>query len=90
MYHYGECLDISTVEFQLRKVLPCYEKRIFIPVDHHVNGKEQFDKFVSKNDLRCQLPLEGIELLDTITTSDQYPWEVIENELYNIYQIVEV
>jgi hypothetical protein len=83
-------LDLALVEFNLKKTLPFYEKKVYIPVDYHVHGKDAFEKFVKKHNLGAgEIPLlYGLE--DVITTSEYCTEDAMIAEIYNIFKIVEV
>lgn len=90
IYHYGECMDLDVIEFTLKKTIPFYEKVLYIPMDHHFMGKDKFDFFVNKHNLRIEIPILNVNLYDIITTSDIIGHDEIVAEVYNIFKTLEV
>jgi hypothetical protein len=90
IFHYGETMDTSLVEFYLRKKVPIYQKKFYVPVEDHIYGKHQFDKYVKTNNLVTKIPVYGMEKLDYFTTNNKIKFQNVMCELYNIFQIIEV
>lgn len=90
IFHYGETMDTSLVEFHLRKKVPIYQKKFYVPVEDRVYGKTQFEKYLKKNNLMTTLPVYGMENLDYFTTNDRIKFHNVLSELYYIFQIIEV
>jgi hypothetical protein len=95
LYYYGESLDITNIEFKLQRDLPFYEKKIVLPVEDNTHGKDTFDKFVKKNELRTQIPLYILhtnnlsiknDYNDVITTSESCGSDEIERTIMEIYK----
>ncbi len=71
-YHYGETNDIYSIEFNLSKKLPMYKKLTNIPVDSHIDGYDNFSKFLKKNNLITNnfLTKFPIDIENIFTTND--------------------
>ncbi len=70
-YHYGETNDIYSIEFNLSKKLPMYKKITSIPVDSHIDGYDNFYKFLKKYNLTNKFPNKfSIDIENIFTTND--------------------
>lgn len=90
IYNYGQTIDIDIVELHLRQNVPIYKKKLHIPVEHHVYGKQMFDDYVKMNEIDTQIPIHGMEHVDAFTTNEKFNYKHVLNEIYNIFQIIEV
>lgn len=90
IFYYGETMDISLIEFHLRKKVPIYQKKFHVPVEDNIYGKQRFDRYVRRNQLVARLPVHGMEGYDYFTTNYKLHYKDILLELYRIFQIIEV
>lgn len=67
-YHYGETHDICNIDFELAKKVPLYNKLIYVPINHHVDGYDKFLKFIQENKMVLSLPLD---IDNVFITNDQ-------------------
>lgn len=78
LFYYGDAYDISTVEYALRKELPTYEKKIVVPVEDSVFGKQKFEAYIQENNLGARLPIQNTQFDTVFTLSDTVTFNEIE------------
>jgi len=67
LYVYGETDDLDVVEFELRQNVPAYERVLYLPIEHHISTKMEFDRFVDEH--RATFPVHGLEDWEVFTAS---------------------
>lgn len=85
LYYFGETIDISSVEYALRKELPFYEQQIVVPVEDSVYGREEFEGFINRHQLEAKLPLEGSSFDSIFTSSESISFDNILDRVLDIY-----
>lgn len=84
-FHYGQSTDISSVEFNIKKSLPYYDRIIYNPVDHNVCSYNYFDNYLSQKKLKSKLPLINNDL-DVFTVDENTDFTQIEEIINNLFK----
>jgi hypothetical protein len=69
IFHYGECMDLTSIEFKIRRYLPVYKRIEYIPMGHIVAGKESFDEYIHRKNIKTKLMFNcgDVETWDVFT-----------------------